>query len=55
MPSLIPKHLSPRFFSILTSCTAGVTAVLLPYASTVPLANVLHLIFACTFVSQAVT
>lgn len=53
MPSLIPKHLSPRFFSILTSCTAGVTAVLLPYASTVPLANVLHLIFACTFVSQA--
>lgn len=53
MPSLMPKHLSPRFFSILTSCTAGVTVVLLPYATTVPLANVLHLISASAFLSQA--
>ena len=52
MPALIPKRITPRFFSVLTSCTSGLTALLLPYAVTVPVANVLHLLCASAFVSQ---
>ncbi|CAK9064924.1 Protein ZINC INDUCED FACILITATOR-LIKE 1 (Protein ZIF-LIKE 1) [Durusdinium trenchii] len=46
------KMLGTRAFSILTSGIAAVTAVLLPFSTSVAMANVLHLICASALVSQ---
>ena len=53
-PSNPPRCLAPRFFSIVTSCIAGLAALILPYCTTLPAANLLHLLCASMFISQSV-
>jgi len=54
LPLVMPRRLAPRFFSIVTSCIAGLAALILPYCTTVPTANLLHLLCASMFLSQSV-